>query len=47
MALRDVKPFDPQQWAELQANMERGSSEQQLKTISEAKERVKNIKVNF
>ena len=47
MAVRDVKPLDKQQWAKLQGMMERGSSEQQLKTIAEAKESLKNIKIDF
>jgi len=47
MALRDVKPLDKQQWAKLQEMMRRGSSEQQLTTIAEAKESVKNIKIDF
>ena len=47
MALRDVKPFDDKQWATLQKMMKDGSSEQQLKTIADAKERVKNIQIEF
>ena len=47
MALRDVKPLDKEQWGKLQGMMERGSSEQQLKTIAEAKESLKNIKIDF
>jgi hypothetical protein len=47
MALRDVKPFDDKQWSQLQDSMKRGASKKQVLQLEEAKERVKNIKVNF
>ena len=47
MALRDVKPLDSKQWSQLQENMKRGASEKQVQQLTEAKERVKNIKINF
>jgi len=47
MPLREVKPFDDKQWSQLQELMKRGPSEQQLKTIAEAKERLKNVHIEF
>ncbi len=47
MALRGVKPFNAEQWAQLEALMKRGPSEKQLKRNEEAKENMKNRKICF
>ena len=48
MAVRDVKPFDEKQWAELMANMKRGQTPEQAKIIAEGKEFFKKVrKENF
>ncbi len=47
MAVREVAPLSQRQWDKLQELMARGSTKKQLKTIADAKERIKNIKVEF
>ncbi len=47
MAVREVAPFDEKQWKQLEEMMFRGSTKKQLKAIADAKERIKNIKVEF
>lgn len=49
MALREVKPFDEQQMAQLKTNMERGATEKQVKNFTDAQKYVKkaNITRNF
>ncbi len=47
MALREVKPFNAEQWAHLQVLMKRGQTEKQRKNLEDAKERIKGIKIDI
>ena len=47
MPLRDVKPLDEKQWAQLQAMLKEGPTDESIATVKRALKRTKNIKRNY
>ncbi len=43
MAVREVKPFDAKQWAQLQKEMKQGQTEEQMKRLQKGRENIKLI----
>ncbi len=47
MPLRDVKPLDEKQWAQLQAMLKEGPTDESIATVKRALKRTENIKRDF
>lgn len=43
MAVREVKPFDKKQWAQLMEDMKNGPTKEQIEKMKEARIRYKKI----
>ena len=47
MAVREVKPLDPQQWENVLKKMERGATKEQVEYYKSAKSRRSEFKIEF
>ena len=47
MAVRGVKPLDPQQWENVLKKMKRGATKEQVEFYKNAKSRASEFKVKF
>ncbi len=47
MVLRDVKPLDEKQWAQVQEMLKTGPTDKSIATVKKALERASKIKRNY
>ncbi len=47
MTLRDVKPLDEKQWAQVQNMLKQGPTEKSISTVKNALKRAEKIKRNY
>ena len=47
MTLREVKPLDEQQWAQVQKMLEEGPTPESIKTVKAALKRASQIRRNY